>query len=112
MSAFEEHYRLLGLRPGCSEEELKTAFRSRIKVYHPDIATSQNLAAIARSGKLISADAFRFGTERRWGIWPFRTAFCSGVYQLGVNIAISNVPGHCAAQRDDAAKLLSITLTR
>jgi glycerophosphoryl diester phosphodiesterase len=79
---------------------------------HPDIATSANLAAIARSGKLISADAFRFGTEHRWGIWPFRTAFCSGVYQLGVNIAVSNVPESCAAQRESAGKLLSISLTR
>lgn len=79
---------------------------------HPDIATTANLAAIARSGKLISADAFRFGTEFRWGLWPFRTAFCSGVYQLGVNIAISNVPDSCAAQRANAGKLLSISLTR
>jgi glycerophosphoryl diester phosphodiesterase len=80
---------------------------------HPGIATSQNLAAIARSGKLISADAFRFGTEHRWGLWPFRTAFCSGVYRLGVNIAVSNVPGSCAGQRDAArSTVLSLSLTR
>jgi glycerophosphoryl diester phosphodiesterase len=80
---------------------------------HPDLATSLNLVTIARAGKLISADSFRFGTEHRWGIWPFRAAFCSGVYQLGINIAVTNVPGGCAAQRDAArSQFLSFSFTR
>jgi glycerophosphoryl diester phosphodiesterase len=80
---------------------------------HPDLATSANLQAIARAGKLISADAFRFGTEHRWAFWPFRTAFCSGVYRLGVNIAVSNVPDSCAAQRNGlGGQFLSISVTR
>lgn len=79
---------------------------------HPDLATSVNLVTIARAGKLISADSFRFGTEHRWGIWPFRAAFCTGVYQLGINIAVTNVPDACVVQRDAArAQFLSFSFT-
>jgi glycerophosphoryl diester phosphodiesterase len=70
---------------------------------HPDLATSDNLVAIRRSGKLMAADGFRFGTERRWAIWPFRrVAFCSELYDLGINIAVTNVPESCVEQRDAA----------
>jgi glycerophosphoryl diester phosphodiesterase len=70
---------------------------------HPDLATPANLEAIRRSGKLASADAFRFGTERRFAIWPFhRVAFCAELYRLGINIAVTNVPESCAEQKTAA----------
>jgi glycerophosphoryl diester phosphodiesterase len=68
---------------------------------HPALATSANIEAIRRSGKLSAADGFRFGTEYRWGIWPLRrVAFCTKLYQLGINIAVTNVPDSCVRQRD------------
>src|SRR5258706_7177583 len=70
---------------------------------HPDLATRPNLEAIRRSGKVASADAFRFGIERRVRIWPFeRVAFCTDLYQLGINIAVTNVPESCVEQRTAA----------
>ena len=70
---------------------------------HPDLATSSNLDAIERSGRLAAADGFRFGTERRWAIWPLeRVAFCTDLYRRGIDIAVTNVPDSCAAQRDIA----------
>jgi glycerophosphoryl diester phosphodiesterase len=70
---------------------------------HPDLATGANLEAIRRSGKRASADAFRFGTERRLAIWPLgRVAFCTELYRLGINIAVTNVPEACAQQRSAA----------
>lgn len=66
----------------------------------PDLATQPNLEAIQLSGKVASADAFRFGTERRFSIWPLqRIAFCARLYRLGINIAVTNVPESCAEQR-------------
>jgi hypothetical protein len=68
---------------------------------HPDLATSSNIEAIRSSGKLVAADAFRFGTEHRWAIWPFqRVAFCSDLYRRGIGVVITNVPESCAEQRD------------
>ena len=68
---------------------------------HPNIATSSNIEAIQRSGKVSAADGFRFGTEYRWGIWPFRrVAFCTKLFQLGVNIAVTNAPDSCVRQKD------------
>jgi len=30
------HYELLGVRPEASAEEIKKAFRQKVKIYHPD----------------------------------------------------------------------------
>ncbi len=36
MSGMDDYYRLLGLNPGASEEEIKEAYKDLIKVWHPD----------------------------------------------------------------------------
>ena len=36
MSEMDDYYRLLGLNPGASEEEIKEAYKDLIKVWHPD----------------------------------------------------------------------------
>lgn len=36
MSEMDDYYRLLGLNPGASEEEIKEAYRDLIKVWHPE----------------------------------------------------------------------------
>ena len=79
---------------------------------HPDLATSSNIEAIRRSGKLVAADGFRFGTEYRWVIWPFRrVAFCSDLYRRGIGVVVTNVPASCAEQRDAArAQAAELTL--
>jgi len=46
-----EHYELLGVSPDASEDEIKKAFRAKIKIYHPD--RSPEDAELAR--KLIEA---------------------------------------------------------
>jgi glycerophosphoryl diester phosphodiesterase len=81
---------------------------------HPDLATRSNIEAIRDSGKLVAADAFRFGTEYRWAIWPFRrVAFCSDLYERGIGVVITNVPGSCAEQRNAAsARPLELKLAR
>ena len=33
---FDDPYRVLGLKPGASEEEVKRAYRQQAKKYHPD----------------------------------------------------------------------------
>jgi len=49
----EEHYKILGLRPGAGPEDVKKAFRSRIKECHPDKASGPEEADRAR--RLIEA---------------------------------------------------------
>jgi glycerophosphoryl diester phosphodiesterase family protein len=72
---------------------------------HPGLATTANIDAIHRSSRLAAADGFRFGTERRWAVWPFqRLAFCTDLYRLGVDIAVTNVPDSCVEQRDAARR--------
>ena len=34
---FDDPYRILGLKPGASEEEVKRAYRQLAKKYHPDM---------------------------------------------------------------------------
>jgi hypothetical protein len=36
MGAFDRNYRILGLRPGASKEEVKNAYRDLAQVWHPD----------------------------------------------------------------------------
>jgi hypothetical protein len=80
---------------------------------HPDLASRANISAIRRSGKVTSADGFRFGEERRWAVWPFRTAFCARLFQLGINIAVSNAPESCVDQRNAASfSLFSVTVSK
>jgi glycerophosphoryl diester phosphodiesterase len=68
---------------------------------HPELASESNIQAIRRSGKIVSADGFRFGDERQWNWWPFPTvAFCTDLYQRGINVVITNLPASCARQRD------------
>lgn len=53
MKHVDEYYRLLGLKPGAGSDDVKKAFRSRIKKFHPDIATGAPAQDTAR--KLIEA---------------------------------------------------------
>jgi glycerophosphoryl diester phosphodiesterase len=80
---------------------------------HPDLATDSNIGAIRRSGKVVAADGFRFGTEHQWVIWPFqRVAFCSELFHRGIGVVITNVPLSCAQQRDAAgSQALEVPLT-
>ncbi len=53
MSRFHEYCRVLGVAPHASEEEVKSAFRAKIKLHHPDKATHPSQAEEAR--RLIEA---------------------------------------------------------
>ena len=36
MNRYHDHYMALGLQPGASSNEIKSAFRRLTKLYHPD----------------------------------------------------------------------------
>lgn len=44
MGRLDRDYRILGLRPGADLSKVKSAFRRLARIYHPDIAKSDNLA--------------------------------------------------------------------
>ena len=48
-----EAYRVLGLAPGASLEEVRTAYRRLIKRVHPDLGGSSALAALLNAAKEI-----------------------------------------------------------
>lgn len=41
-------YEILGVELGCSVLQLKTAFRGKVKQFHPDVMTGQNSDAMIR----------------------------------------------------------------
>ncbi|MCL2180842.1 MAG: J domain-containing protein [Treponema sp.] len=51
----ENHYKLLGVKPGASTAEIKKAFREKAKKLHPDITGSQNAEAMQRLIKAYEA---------------------------------------------------------
>jgi glycerophosphoryl diester phosphodiesterase len=72
---------------------------------HPDMLTRENLDKIHRSGKLASIDAWYVAHERKLPFWPFfEPSACAQVFAQGVDIAVTNTPRACAAQRDAAAQ--------
>jgi glycerophosphoryl diester phosphodiesterase len=71
---------------------------------HPDMLTDANLEKIHRSGKLASIDAWYVARERKPWLWPFGPSACAQVFRRGVDIAVTNVPGECARQRDAVAR--------
>lgn len=53
MEQYNEYCRILGVQPGATAEEIKTAFRSKIKLHHPDRAENPQHTEEAR--KIIEA---------------------------------------------------------
>ncbi|MCB1306952.1 MAG: DnaJ domain-containing protein [Leptospiraceae bacterium] len=74
MDNFEKYCSILGVRAGDSADDVKKAFRSRIKKYHPDTADTPQDAA--RAQLLIEAySAFKKGV-------PARPAYEEGGYRV------------------------------
>jgi glycerophosphoryl diester phosphodiesterase len=67
---------------------------------HSAIRTPRNVRVIHAAGKLASEDSWHLGRERFW--WGTRRASCDKVFRLGIDIAITDVPGQCVAQRREA----------
>ena len=59
----DNHYKLLGVKPGASTAEIKKAFRKKAKQLHPDIAGSVHADAMR---KLINAYEALSDVERRF----------------------------------------------
>jgi curved DNA-binding protein CbpA len=47
----EDAYRMLGLEPGASLEEVRAAYRRLIRKVHPDLGGSPALAALLNAAK-------------------------------------------------------------
>lgn len=54
------HYRALGLRPTCTDEELKSAYREKVTQWHPDVFAAQREMSV---DKARAAEEFRRCTE-------------------------------------------------
>jgi hypothetical protein len=62
---------------------------------HPDFLSSRILGSIHASEKLASLNA--------WLLAPEETgASCARVFELGIDVAVTNAAGSCAKQRDEA----------
>jgi len=63
ITALENHYKLLGVKPGASASEIKKAFRKKAKQIHPDIAGADQSEAMR---KLIKAYEALSDFDRRF----------------------------------------------
>lgn len=59
------YYQLLGVKPGCSIEDLRRAYREKSKVYHPDTTTLPIPLARDRFDRLKEAYATLINPEER-----------------------------------------------
>ena len=62
---------------------------------HPDFLSKEILDSIRAGDKLTSLNAWLLGSEEN-------AASCSRVFELGIDVAVTNSPELCAKQRDEA----------
>jgi molecular chaperone DnaJ len=51
----ENYYTVLGLEPGCSEEQIRQAYKSKIRTHHPDKSTPSINGDVHLAHKIIEA---------------------------------------------------------
>ena len=74
----ENHYNLLGIKPGASAAEIKKAFRKKAKQLHPDIAGSEQAEAmrkLIRAYETLSNLERRFEYDRSFSLYAEKTGF-------------------------------------
>jgi glycerophosphoryl diester phosphodiesterase len=62
---------------------------------HPDFVSPEILRQVHVSGKLASMDAWQLQTEESG-------ATCAKLFELGIDVAVTNAPELCTKQRDEA----------
>jgi glycerophosphoryl diester phosphodiesterase len=62
---------------------------------HPDFLSKEIVSAVRASGKLTSLNAWQLAPEENG-------ATCAHLFELGIDIAVTNAPAQCVRQRDEA----------
>ena len=74
----DNHYKLLGIKPGASTSEIKKAFRQKAKQLHPDIAGSQHaeeMRRLIKAYEALSDVERRFEYDRIYASYAKKTGF-------------------------------------
>jgi len=74
----ENHYILLGVKPGASTAEIKKAFRQKAKQLHPDITgahQSDAMQKLLRAYEVLSDLERRFEYEKLYSVYAKKTGF-------------------------------------
>jgi curved DNA-binding protein CbpA len=72
------HYEILGIKPGASDTEIKKAFREKAKLLHPDIAGSAQSEAMRKlinAYEVLSSRERRFNYDRAYSRFVKKCAF-------------------------------------
>jgi len=72
------HYDLLGVKPGASTAEIKKAFRKKAKQLHPDIAGSSNaevMRSLINAYEALSDLERRFEYDKEYKVYAKKTGF-------------------------------------
>ena len=74
-------YEVLGIKEGATTEEIKTAYRTQVKKYHPDKyqdnplyeLAEEKLQEVNEAYEMLMKDGGRNGSSYRAGGWKWRT---------------------------------------
>jgi curved DNA-binding protein CbpA len=76
--AVNNHYKILGIKPGASDSEIKKAFREKAKLLHPDIAGSaqaEEMRKLINAYEVLSSSERRFDYDRAYSRFVKKRAF-------------------------------------
>ena len=73
MATKRDYYEVLGVPQGASDDEIKKAFRTQAKKYHPDVNSEKDAEAKFKESERSLRGSFRFAKARAVRpAWPCR----------------------------------------